>query len=35
MVDSKIYCNDFMPKEKGENGKAIKKKKKFRQEMEF
>ena len=27
LVDSKIYCNDFMPKEKGENGKAIKKKK--------
>ena len=25
LVDSKIYCNDFMPKEKHENGKAIKK----------
>ena len=25
LVDSKIYCNDFMPKEKDENGKAIKK----------
>ena len=33
LVDSKIYCYDFMPKEKDENGKAIKKK--FRQEMEF
>ena len=29
LVDSEytgeIYCNDFMPKEKDENGKAIKK----------
>ena len=25
-VDSKIYGNDFMPKEKDENGEAIKKK---------
>ena len=31
LVDSKIYCNDFMPKEK--DGKSIKNK--FRQEMEF
>ena len=23
LSDSKIYCNDFMPQEKGENGKAI------------
>ena len=33
LVDIKIYCYGFMPKEKDENGKAIKKK--FRQEMEF
>ena len=25
LVDSKIYCNDFMPKEMDENGKAIQK----------
>ena len=35
LVDSKIYCNDFMPKEKDGNGNLSNKKKKFRQEMEF
>ena len=35
LVGSKIYCNDFMPKEKDENGKAIKKKRNLDKKWNF